>query len=86
MSAITGAAIYFIIWWVCLFIALPIGVKTQDEEGEVTLGTVSSAPVRPRIWFKLLLTTIMATIVFATLWGLQRAGFTLDDIPFLPRF
>ncbi len=41
---ITAFAIYFIIWWVMLFVTLPFSGKTQEEAGEVVLGTVASAP------------------------------------------
>ncbi len=86
MSVITAIAIYVVIWWVVLFAVLPIGIKTQEEQGEVTPGTISSAPHRPRLLLKLIATTITAGVIFAILWGLQAAGYTLDDIPFLPRF
>ncbi len=86
MSIITAIAVYFIIWWVTLFAILPFGVRTQDEAGDVAPGTVSSAPHRSRIGVKLLATTVVSAIVFSVLWGLKAAGFTIDDIPFLPRF
>ena len=37
-------AIYFVVWWTILFAILPFGVRTQEEEGEITLGTERSAP------------------------------------------
>ncbi len=40
----TAAAVFFIIWWIVLFAMLPLGLRTQDDEDDVTLGTVSSAP------------------------------------------
>ena len=46
MPLLTVAAIYFIIWWTVLFIVLPLGYRTQQEDGEVTIGTVESAPAR----------------------------------------
>ena len=41
--------IFFIIWWMVLFAMLPFGLRTQDEDGDVTLGTVSSAPRGPHM-------------------------------------
>ena len=32
-------AIFFVVWWIVLFAVLPFGVRTQEEEGEVVLGT-----------------------------------------------
>lgn len=61
-------AIYFVVWWVVLFAVLPFGVRTQDESGEVTLGTTSSAPTRPLLVRKAIATTIVAAIVVGGLW------------------
>lgn len=68
MSWLTIAAIYFVVWWLCLFIILPIGVRTQDEEDETILGTVGSAPVRPMLVRKALATTVLAAVVVGLLW------------------
>ena len=37
-------AIFFVVWWIVIFAVLPWGVRTQEEEGEVVLGTTPSAP------------------------------------------
>ncbi len=44
MPLLSVFAVYFIVWWTVLFIVLPIGLRTQDDEGDVALGTVASAP------------------------------------------
>ena len=65
MSIATAVAIYFIIWWVVLFAVLPWGVRSQEEGGDVVSGSDPGAPVVPRLWWKLLWTTIVAGLVFA---------------------
>ena len=50
-------AIYTIIWWTVLFAVLPIGVRTQGEDGVVVPGTPESAPSAPRLLRVLVLTT-----------------------------
>ena len=75
-------AIYFIIWWLTLFIVLPIGLRTQAEENEVVPGTVESAPARFRALRVFLLTTVLAAIIHlrgisspcasATVWTQSR--------------
>ena len=67
MNPIFIAAIYFVVWWLVLFTILPFGMHTQDEEGEVVLGTTRSAPVRPRLLRKAIATTIVTTIVVGAL-------------------
>ena len=65
MSIATAIAIYFIIWWVVLFAVLPFGVRSQDESGAVSEGTDPGAPVVPRLWLKLVWTTMVSLVVFA---------------------
>ena len=44
MSLTFAIAIYVVIWWTVLFAVLPIGVRTQGEDGSVVPGTPESAP------------------------------------------
>lgn len=65
-------AIYFIVWWLCLFVVLPFRVRNQVDEGEWVEGTERGAPAIARLWPKLLVTTVLAAIVTALLlWGLS---------------
>ena len=61
----TWFAIYFVIWWITLFLTLPFGVRSQHEDGEMAAGTDPGAPVIPRLGRKLLLTTVVAALIFA---------------------
>jgi predicted secreted protein len=66
MSLATAIAIYFIIWWVVLFTVLPWGVRSQQEHGgDLVSGTDPGAPTVPKLWWKLLWTTVVAGVVFA---------------------
>ncbi|MGH6769527.1 MAG: DUF1467 family protein [Xanthobacteraceae bacterium] len=65
MALSTTIAIYFIIWWVALFVVLPWGVRSQAESGDVLQGSDPGAPAVPRLWLKLVWTTIVASVVFA---------------------
>lgn len=61
-------AVYFIIWWVVLFAVLPFGVRTQAEAGDVVPGTPESAPANFRLGKVLVITTVVAAVVFVVLW------------------
>lgn len=74
MSLSFAIAIYFIIWWTVLFAVLPIGVRTQAEDGAIVPGTPESAPAAPRLLRVVLLTTVISALVFAALWALIRYG------------
>lgn len=86
MTFLTGFAIYFIIWWVTLFVILPIGVRTQAEEQDVTLGTAESAPLKLRMGRKLIWTSIVSAVVFGIYVLLTVVfGLSVDSIPrFIP--
>ncbi|MCY6380470.1 DUF1467 family protein [Hoeflea prorocentri] len=82
MTILTAIAVYFIIWWITLFAVLPIGVRTQADESDVTLGTTESAPLRLQMRKKLVLTSIVAAIIFAIYFVLTEAfGISVDSIP-----
>jgi predicted secreted protein len=74
MSISAALAIYFLIWWVTLFAVLPWGARSQDDSGEVTLGTDPGAPAVHRVWIKLVWTTLIAGVLFAVLIALYQAG------------
>ncbi len=82
----TWVAIYFVVWWTVLFVVLPLRVRSQAEVGEVVPGSEAAAPARPDLLRKVALTTILAAMVTAALWGILGSGLSLDDVPFLPRF
>ena len=82
MSWISIFAIYFILWWVVLFAMLPFGLRTQEEEGEVTLGTTPSAPHGSHMLGAVIRTTVVSAIIFGAFYiAVVYYGFTFDDIP-----
>lgn len=85
---ISTVAVYFVIWWITLFAILPFGVKTQAENDEITLGTVASAPVKFHGWRVVLITTLVAGIIYGA-WYISSnyLGFGFDSIPaIVPRY
>ena len=74
MSVPFAIAIYVVIWWTVLFAILPIGVRTQGEDGTVVPGTPESAPTAPRLLRVVFLTTVVSAVVFGTLWAAVRYG------------
>ncbi|TIO53265.1 MAG: DUF1467 family protein, partial [Mesorhizobium sp.] len=41
MNWVSFVALFFVTWWLVLFAVLPFSLRTQDEDKDVTLGTVS---------------------------------------------
>jgi predicted secreted protein len=88
MSLISGLAIYFIIWWLCLFITLPFGARSAHEAGEVIeAGHAPSAPIKAHMGRKLIATTIMAFVFFGFFYWLIPGGhLSFSDLWFFPDF
>ena len=88
MDPVSIVAVYFIIWWLVLFIVLPWGASSAHELGEaVEPGSMKAAPVKPRILLKFAITTVLAGVIFATIYFIVASGvIKLDEIPFFPKF
>jgi predicted secreted protein len=82
MGWVSLAAVFFIVWWVVLFATLPFSLRTQDEDGEVTLGTPSSAPKGPHVLRAMVRTTVVTAIILAVyLVATRYFGIGWDDLP-----
>lgn len=83
MSLMSGLAIYFLFWSLSLFLVLPWGIRTSEEEGHISgPGHAESAPHNPQMWRKLLWTTIVSALLFALFYANYANGWiTLDKIP-----
>jgi predicted secreted protein len=86
MSFISAIVLLVIIWFLALFVALPIGLKTQGEAGEGVPGTPGSAPVDAMIRRKVLWVTAATLLIWAAvcafiIWG----GVTVQDLDFFHR-
>ncbi|SLN20946.1 hypothetical protein AQS8620_00565 [Aquimixticola soesokkakensis] len=66
--AITSALVLFAVsWFMCMLIALPIGLKTQGDVGEIVAGTHAGSPHEFNLKRKVLWVTAFATLVWAVL-------------------
>ena len=70
----TGFAIYFVMWWIVLFMALPFGIRSQHEDGEGSPGTDPGAPVTTGMGRKLIWTTAVSAVLFAVSMLAYNAG------------
>ncbi|MBO0763881.1 MAG: DUF1467 family protein [Hyphomicrobiaceae bacterium] len=75
MSVTFAIAIYVVLWWTVLFAVLPIGVRTQAEDGSVVPGTPESAPTTPRLVRVALITTLISALLFGAGWAAVKYGF-----------
>lgn len=83
MNLITGIFVYIIIWWVALFIVLPLGVQSQWEEGDAATpveGSEPGAPTNPNLLRKAVMTSILAAII----WIVVALTIEFSGISFRP--
>jgi len=88
MNIASVIAVYFVVWWIVLFAVLPWGMRTQEEEGEVILGTDPSAPHNPKLLKKAIATSIVAAIVTFGIWFVvDYLGYGVEELGelFLPK-
>ncbi len=63
MNWFSGVVLYIMIWMVTLFAVLPIGTQPRPDADGAT--GWRGAPSQARMWRKVLITTIVAAILFA---------------------
>lgn len=74
----SAVVLYVVIWFLTLFVVLPIGYRSQEEEdGEVVPGTPPGAPSTTGYKKKFLWTTVAGTLV----WGAAMAIILTGAIP-----
>jgi predicted secreted protein len=79
---IPAAIVTFLMcWFLCLFVALPIGLRTQAEAGRVVPGTSASAPEVHGLRKKFFWVTVAATAVWAAIvYIVVFSSVTVQDI------
>ena len=87
MALPLAIGIFVVIWWITLFVVLPFGVKTQQEEQSIIPGSIESAPTNPHLLRTVLITTAISCVLFFFAhWAYVSPDITFDSVPFLPRF
>ena len=64
MNLFSAFVVWLIIWWLTLFIILPIGIRGQAEEGDIVEGSEPGAPHTLDIKRKFIQTTIIASVIW----------------------
>ena len=80
--AITSAIVlYAVVWFMTFFIALPVRIKTQGDLKDVVPGTHAGAPEHHHLKKKAIITTIIATLLWAAISGVILSGWiTIADL------
>lgn len=74
MSITGGLVLYVVIWFMTMFVILPVLSRTQGEDGEVVPGTHKGAPSNFRLGRTMLICTLWATPIWAVVAGIILSG------------
>ncbi|MCK0139679.1 DUF1467 family protein [Aliiroseovarius sp. F47248L] len=86
MSITAAIVLYVVIWFVTMFVVLPIGLRTQGDEGEVVRGTHAGAPANFKLARTMIIVTIIGTVVWAIVAGIIVSGWiSVEDIDWFNR-
>ncbi len=84
MPITSAIVLYCVIWAILFYMINPLWQTSQSEDGEVAPGTPASAPVDAMIRKKAIITTVIATVLFALAYSTIEFGWlTLDDVSFI---
>lgn len=73
MNWFDGIVVFLIVWWVVLFITLPFGIEYHSDE-ERDEGHIASAPKNPMIVKKMLITTVLTSILWTGIYFAIDSG------------
>mgnify|MGYP003624366259 FL=1 len=74
VGIVNGVVVFTLIWWILLFTMLPIGVTSQEEDGDVVAGSDPGAPSRPNLAKKLWWTTAITSGLWIVYFFLMLSG------------
>jgi predicted secreted protein len=84
---ITSAIVLFaVIWFLTLFIVLPLRLQTQGDVGKIEPGTHAGSPANPQMKKRFLVTTVVAVLLWAIVAGSLISGvFSIRDFDWFNR-
>jgi predicted secreted protein len=84
---ITSAIVLFvIIWFLTLFVVLPLRLQTQGDLGSIEPGTHAGSPENPQMKKRFMVTTVVALVLWAILAGSIIGGvFSVRDFDWFNR-
>ena len=84
---ITSAIVLFaVIWFLTLFVVLPLRLQTQGDLGKVEPGTHAGSPENPQMKKRFLVTTVVALVLWLIVAGSIIGGvFSVRDFDWFNR-
>lgn len=81
MSVTGGAVLFVTIWFITMFVVLPITLRTQGEAGNVVPGTHEGAPENFRLGRTMLIVTALTLVIWGVVvWVIQSGVISVEDL------
>ena len=74
MGPMSAIVLYAVIWFMVLFITLPIRLETQGDVGEIVPGTHAGSPTNPQLKKRFLIVSIVSAGLWAVIAGVIFTG------------
>ena len=71
MDIVSGLVVYILLWWWVFFMTLPFGARPPEQAEK---GHAPSAPEKPYIVRKMLITTAIAGVLFLIVHQIITSG------------
>ncbi len=86
MGPVSGLVLFAVIWFLVLFVVLPLRLETQGDRGEIVPGTQAGAPANVNMKRKFIVTTIAAVVIWAIVAAVIWSEIvTVRDLDFFNR-
>lgn len=86
MSIVSAIVLFAVIWFMVLFVVLPIRLETQADRGEIEPGTHAGAPANFVFRKKAQLVTLISAVVWMLIAGVIFSGvITVEDLDWFDR-
>ena len=84
MGPTSALVLFAVIWFMTLFVVLPLRLTTQGDAGQIVPGTQAGAPHELNLKKKLKVTTLVSVVLFAIIGGIIVSGvITVRDFDWL---
>lgn len=74
MTIGAGLVLFAVIWFMVLFVVLPLRLETQGDKGDITPGTPPGSPSGPVMWRKVRTVTVVSVVLWVVIAGVIASG------------
>lgn len=81
MNLTGGVVLYAVLWFLTLFVVMPLGQRSQQDVGKIVPGTHAGAPADLRLKRKVIQTTLISAVIWGVIaWIILGGIVTRADI------